>query len=407
MALEDHRRRLQDRIGQLLAPGQEAPESLTIVTKWERMDEGGLERLESWILSHPNTRLVMIDPWVLVKPKGNTRAGETGYDVEYKALEGVKKLADKYNICILIQFHLRKANADDPFDELNATTGVTACADGFISLKRTRGEEEGTLFASGRDYKEEVNLAMSFKSGIWKVLGEGQTAAYYGLSQERRMIIDFLCGAITPMAPKDIAVLVGGSDDSDKIRKLLYKMKNDDQVKWVEEDKEKGIKGGYISLILSPKQQQTNNNSTNCVDAVDGVDTVDAVDGVDAHSNQAQNTTEESNPVEETEEERVSDVPGVYSVYGVYDDSNVPNDVLPMELLQECRELYSRLQQVPAEQLAPHGTLVWNVPESGIQNDMVTPKQYGIRLQALFKSRELRKIMAGRDELLRKLKGLL
>ena len=79
------------------------------------------------------------------------------------------------------------------------------------------------------------------------------------------------------------------------------------------------------------------------------------------------------------------------------------DDTEPQALLQECRELYARLQQAPAEQLAPHGTLMWNVPESGITNDMVTPKQYAIRLQALFRSGEFRKIIAGRDELLRKL----
>ncbi len=255
LALEDNQRRLQDRVGKLLAPGEEAPESLTIFTEWPRMDEGGLEKLEDWIVQHPNARLVMIDPWVLVKPKGKTRAGETGYDVEYKALGGVKKLADKYEICILIQFHLRKANADDPFDELNATTGVTACADGFISLKRARCEEEGTLFASGRDYKEEVNLAISFKGGRWKVLGEGQSAVYYGLSPERKEVIDLLCckidpyGNVQPTSPKDIAVLL--NVDSDKIRKLLWKMKNDGQVKWIEEDKEKGIQAGYVSTIPS------------------------------------------------------------------------------------------------------------------------------------------------------------
>jgi hypothetical protein len=353
MALEDHRRRLQDRMSQLLGPDAQAPKGLTVVTKWRRMDEGGLEDLEQWITQHPNARLVMIDPWVLVKPKGKTRAGETGYDVEYKALEGIKKLADNYGICILIQFHLRKANAEDPFDELNATTGVTACADGFISLKRARTEEEGTLFASGRDYKEEVNLAVSFKGGRWKVLGEGQSAIYYTLGQERKAIIDLLCskvdpyGVIQPTTPKDIAVLL--NIDSDKVRKLLWKMKNDDQVKWIEEDKEKGIQEGYISLIPSPKVQQPNER-VNRVDVVDTEDAVDAVDAVDGDNNQVQNSnnavtngterlqgvssvdTPIKEPVEPFEDTRDrQDVPSVYDVYASTQNEHNPTLSISLE----------------------------------------------------------------------------
>jgi hypothetical protein len=74
-----------------------------------------------------------------------------------------------------------------------------------------------------------------------------------------------------------------------------------------------------------------------------------------------------------------------------------------MELLQEYRSLYQQLQQVPPDELAPLGTIHWYVPESGFENGPVTPKQYDIRLQALYKSGELRKIRAGRDEIRRKL----
>lgn len=257
MALEDTQRRLQDRTRQLLSPGENGPSNMDIVTNWDRMNEGGLEKLEAWILSHPNARLIIIDPWVKVKPRLKSRHGETGYDADYEALDGIKKLADKYGICILVQFHLRKANADDPFDEVNATTGVTACADGFISLKRGRGESEATLYASGRDYKEEVNIALAFKNGMWKVLGEGATAAYYGLSQERRAVIDLLSGALQPMMPKDIATLLDVNDGT--MRKLLFSMKDNNQIEWREEDKEKNKPSGYVSLIPSPKQEENKN----------------------------------------------------------------------------------------------------------------------------------------------------
>lgn len=251
LALEDTERRLQDRIAQLLSPGSEAPVSLEIETKWPRMDAKGISALEKWLLTHPNARMIIIDPWVKVKPQVRSRQGETGYDADYEALAGIKDLADKYRVCILIQFHLRKQSADDPFDEVNATTGATACADGFVSIKRGRGEGEGTLYASGRDYKEEVNLALSFKDGMWKVLGDGQAAVYYGLSPERRAVIDLLSSAIQPSSPKDLAVLLAVPDGT--MRKRLFDMKDAGQVEWREEN---GV-SGYVSLIPSPK----NNNN--------------------------------------------------------------------------------------------------------------------------------------------------
>lgn len=266
LALEDTERRLQDRIGQLLGPGNAAPESLHIETKWPRMDAKGIAFLEKWLTGHPDTRMVIIDPWVKVKPRVRNRNGETGYDADYEALAGIKDLADRYRVCVLVQFHLRKQNADDPFDEVNATTGATACADGFVSVKRVRGESEATLYASGRDYKEEVNIALSFNDGMWKVLGDGKAAAYYTLSSERKATIDLLCGSTfpsgetKPMTPKDIAVLLG-EEDTNRIRRLLFKMKDDGQIEWADSDGSK--EGGYISLIPSPKVQ-TENKNANC-----------------------------------------------------------------------------------------------------------------------------------------------
>ena len=413
MALEDTERRLQDRIGQLLAPGAEAPKGLHIWTEWPRLDARGLAELEDWLIAHPNTRLVIIDPWVKVKPRLRSRSGETGYDAEYEALEGIKKLSDKFGICILIQFHLRKANADDPFDELNATTGVTACADGFISVKRGRNEAEGTLYASGRDYKEEVNLAIAFNNGMWKVLGDGQTAIYYTLSQERRTIIDFLAGAITPMMPKAIAELVDGSADSDKTRKLLFKMKNDDQIMWVEEDKEKGTKAGYVTLIPSPKHEES--KSTNSVDAVDAVDSIDAVDAVDGGYSTPKASTESrerlrsvygedayvDGPVEPSEEVKIE----VASTASTVSTTNSVLDGEPVSVsaLQEYRDLYKQLSQVSREKLAPHGTLMWNVPGSDLSNEMVTPNEYCRRLIDLAKSNDAKKVAIGLEEIRRKL----
>jgi len=71
--------------------------------------------------------------------------------------------------------------------------------------------------------------------------------------------------------------------------------------------------------------------------------------------------------------------------------------------LQEYRSLYEQVKAIPAEKLAPHGNLLWRVPDSGFETEQVNTRVYGIRLQALLKSGDVRKITAGRDEMLRKL----
>lgn len=420
LALEDTERRLQDRISQLLGPGSDAPTSLEIETNWPRMDSKGVEALEKWIIDHPNARLIIIDPWVKVKPRVRSRNGETGYDADYEALSGIKELADKYKVCVLIQFHLRKQNADDPFDEVNATTGATACADGFVSIKRARGEAEGTLYASGRDYKEEVNLALSFSNGMWKVLGDEKTAVYYTLSQERRAVIDLLCstvdpyGVVQPMMPKDIAALLNVNDGT--MRKMLFNMKDDGHVLWREGDKAKGDKQGYVSLIVSPKGQQQENNYANCGnsgnagnggnDGNDGngpmeISSIEVEDRQTVTANSERYRQEESSvtplsaPVESDEGGSVTAVTTVTAL--------PQNEPIPVELLQEYRDLYQKVRQLPPDVIAPHGECSWYVPDSSFENGLVSPQAYGIRLQALGKSGDLRKVRAGRDEMLRKL----
>jgi len=196
-------------------------------------------------------------------------------------------------------------------------------------------------------------------------------------------------------------VLVGGTDDSEKIRKLLYKMKNDDEIKWVEEDKEAGIKGGYITLIPSPKTKKREN--ANSVDAVDAVDSVDTIDAVDVYGNQERLRTvyavdrQLDEPVEPSEGIKT----GGASTASTLSTQN--NEPLPISLMQEFRDTYLKLQQVDPEQLAPLGTVQWFVPESDLPTGQISRKEYSIRLQSLYGSNEVRKIRAGLEEMQRKL----
>jgi len=240
LALEDNERRIQERQNLLLGPDTEKPKLLEIALEWPRLHNNGLPMIEEWIETHPDARLIIVDPWVMVRPVVKARPGETGYDADYEALKGIKHLADKYKVCILIQLHKSKPKGKDidPFDEVNGTTGITACADGFINITRARGEADATLYASGRDYPNELNLSLKFNNGMWIAMGDSR---YHSLNREGKEVIDLFNKVGKPLMPNEIALylnLGGGT-----VRKRLMDMKQRDEIKDTGE--------GYISLIDS------------------------------------------------------------------------------------------------------------------------------------------------------------
>jgi RecA-family ATPase len=249
MALEDNQRRIQDRLRTLIPSGN-VPKSLYITLEWPVLNADGLTMLDNWIKDHPGTRLIIIDPFVCVRPPVTAKAGQTGYDADYMALKGIKHLADKYNICILVQVHKSKPKGkdSDPFDEVNGTTGITACADGFINLTRARGAADATLYASGRDYAEELNLPLKFDKGNWIALNGDHR--YHSLNRERKEIVDTLSQSEKPLTPAEIALILKLSPGT--IRGRLKDM--------VESGEVKDTGKGYISLIHSPNSSNNNNN---------------------------------------------------------------------------------------------------------------------------------------------------
>jgi RecA-family ATPase len=83
LALEDNRRRIQNRLNKLLA-GRRAPPNLHIANEWPRLDEGGADLLDDWVAAHPDARLVIADTLAMLKPRANGR--RTQYDEDREAV---------------------------------------------------------------------------------------------------------------------------------------------------------------------------------------------------------------------------------------------------------------------------------------------------------------------------------
>jgi AAA domain len=277
MGLEDNLRRLQKRMGKMLAGSDEAPRRLEVVTEWPQLDEGGVEALDAWLDKKPDARLVVVDTLKKIRPR---EAGSRSvYDLDYEALEPLVPLASGRGVAILVVHHLRKLEAGDPLDMISGSTGLTGGVDGAIVLKRDRGKQDATLVVDGRDIEEPAELALRWDAEIasWSLMGDAEE---YRQSEERRRIIELLQCMEEPMWPKEIAEALEKNRSTTRV--LLANMKQDGQV----EDTGQG----YV-VAHNHKQDK-----------------------------QHKQTQQDKQHKQSVKNPAVEDAASVYGVYGVYED---------------------------------------------------------------------------------------
>jgi AAA domain len=226
LALEDVPRRLQGRLKMMLSEGQTGPSRLHFCTTWPRLEEGGTDYLSQWLENHPDARLIVID--TLARIRGASKRQEDLYARDYETIGMLKAVADEYSVAILIIHHERKSEAEDPFDSVSGTLGLTGAADAVLVLKRKRGTSEGILHITGRDI-EESDLALRFdpQYGLWQIHGDAATVLQ---SRESQSIIDLLTRT-GPQRPVEIAALL--KEKQPTIRSRLMRMADAGLVKKV------------------------------------------------------------------------------------------------------------------------------------------------------------------------------
>ncbi len=165
LALEDSPRRLQSRLRSLLE-AEPAPDGLHIETDWPRMDEGGADRMEAWLDEHPEARLVIVDVWPRIRPRGGKSTDY--FSVDYDGAARLQGIALARGIAVVALMHTRKAEAADFVETVQGTFGTAAAADTIIVVKRSRGQADATLHVTGRDVSEqELALRFTPSVGAW------------------------------------------------------------------------------------------------------------------------------------------------------------------------------------------------------------------------------------------------
>jgi hypothetical protein len=220
LALEDSRRRLKKRLQKLL-PFGEWPKRLTLTTQWRKADEGGIKDIEEWCDGAPDPVLIVIDTLERFRPVAKSHSA--AYSNDYLAISELQRVAHKRAIAIVVIHHVRKMEADDPFDTVSGTNGLTGAADTILVLKRQAGNV--TLHARGRDIEEKETACQFSKDTCrWTLLGE---AGAVHTSSERTAVIEALRVADTGGMHILEVMAATGRSDRNALDQLLYKMLRD------------------------------------------------------------------------------------------------------------------------------------------------------------------------------------
>jgi hypothetical protein len=217
LALEDNRRRLQERIDKVLGPLHEWPESLHLATKCSRANEGGLDAIRDWIVEVEKPRLIIVDVLMMFRPAGSGR--ENQYEADYHAIKGLQALASEFQVAIVVVHHTRKGGSDvDPFEKVSGTLGLSGAADTTIVLDRDG--KGATIYGRGRDIPE-IESAVEFNKGDcrWFIMGQ---ASDVRRTDERSVILTVLITADEPMTPGDLADALGRPRNN--MKQMLFKM---------------------------------------------------------------------------------------------------------------------------------------------------------------------------------------
>jgi AAA domain len=222
-ALEDGPRRLQSRMRKLRGTQPRSPR-LHFTTEMPRLAQGGLDYIKKWIEGAKEPRLVIIDTLAMVRTPA--KKDTTAYDADYAAVVGLRDLARQHGVAVVLVHHLRKADADDAFDTVSGTLGLTGAPDTVIIIRR---DSKGiTLHARGRDLVD-VEKAMNFnpESCVWSILGD---ASEVRRSDERSAIVAALAEAGTEsLGANQIASATGMR--AANVRRMLSKMRTEGVVK--------------------------------------------------------------------------------------------------------------------------------------------------------------------------------
>lgn len=173
--------------------------------------------LEDVMDRHPDTRVIVVDTWVKLKPENKGRM--SAYEADSKHLGALQHFAHKHGVAVVVVHHIGKQPTSDAFGKINGSKGLIGVADAILVLERQKRTEAGaTLHATGRDLEsQEQAITFNRDTKRW----ECDTLAV--LSQQATEAQQQVLQVLTRhgrLKPAEIARHIG----RDSVRMLLSRM---------------------------------------------------------------------------------------------------------------------------------------------------------------------------------------
>ena len=187
LCLEDPLRRVQERLSCIT---DEAPPNAFFATVAGTLADGLCEQIKSFVAEHPDTALVAIDTFQIIR---NSTA-DTSYANDYDEIRKLKQLADELNISLLLVHHLRKQGDSDPLNKLSGTTGISGAVDAAFILDQSKRNATGaTLICTGRDIAyRELELNFSKEKYVWERISDSLDNPMQILPIELVSLVEFM-----------------------------------------------------------------------------------------------------------------------------------------------------------------------------------------------------------------------
>lgn len=187
LCLEDPLNRIQQRLCMLT---DEVPENAYFATAAGTLADGLCEQIRNFVSEHPDTVLVAIDTFQIIRAS-NT---DTSYANDYDDVRQMKQLADELEISILLVHHLRKQGDGDPLNKISGTTGISGAMDAiFVLDKSKRNADTATLVCTGRDIEyREMEMKLSKENCVWTLVSDSLENPQMRLPDEMVSLIEFM-----------------------------------------------------------------------------------------------------------------------------------------------------------------------------------------------------------------------
>lgn len=187
LCLEDTLQRVQHRV---YCMSEEATPNAYFATAVGTLADDLEAQISSFLLSHPDTVLVVVDTFQMVR--GNTN--DLSYGSDYQDMQKLKHIADKYRITILLVHHLRKQGDRDPVNRLSGTTGISGAVDAvFVLDKKERSQNTALLVCTGRDIAyRDLELRFSKERCVWDLVSDSAEHPEQLLPPELNAFLEYM-----------------------------------------------------------------------------------------------------------------------------------------------------------------------------------------------------------------------